>query len=527
LSLPNDYYPSPDPLIQISKLTYTYEGSDKPALRNINLTLHQGAFTILAGPSGCGKSTFARCLTGFIPHEYPGTFEGKITIQDQDTRSHAIRDLAQSVSLIQQDPDSQLVTLNVTNEIAFGLENFQHPPATMESRIKWALGAANADNLQSRNTHTLSGGEKQKVVIASFIALQSPVLILDEPTARLDSQTATEILTTLRELHNQGITILVIEHRIQPFLTSASRVLLMNEGKITYDGSPSQLSADPAPLNDLGVYLQPSIYSKAIQPKSRPEQERLNVQALTFTYPRIEEQTAPRPTLENLTFSLHQGEIIALMGANGSGKSTLLLQLMGLLTPDSGTVQLDKQNIHNQPVSQLARQIGFIFQNPLHQIFAPSVKEEVLLATKHFGLSESQEVELRAEQLMKKFGLLKYKDQSPYTLSLGEQRRLTIASILLHKPQVLLLDEPFIGQDYRNVHHLMSVIQGEAAQGTTVLLATHDATIAETYCSRLLFLFDGRLLIDAPVKQGLEYLTIFNQTGINVESKPLEVEVEE
>ncbi|MFX1319840.1 MAG: ABC transporter ATP-binding protein [Promethearchaeota archaeon] len=523
----NDSSTASVPLIRISNLTYTYEGSDQPAVRDINLALHQGEFTILAGPSGCGKSTLARCLTGFIPHEYLGKFQGTITIRDQDTRSLPIHDLAKSVSLIQQDPDSQFVTLNVTNEVAFGLENFQHSPETIEPRIEWALRAANAENLQSRNTHTLSGGEKQKVIISSFIALQSPVLILDEPTARLDPQTATEVLTTLQQLHNQGATILVIEHRIQPFLSSASRVLLMNEGTITYDGSPTQLSTDPAPLNDLGVYLQPSIFSEAIQQRAQPEREILRVRGLTFTYPRIEEQVSPRPALENLTFSLHPGEIIALMGANGSGKSTLLLQLMGLLAPDAGAVHLNQQNIHAQPVSQLARQIGFIFQNPLHQIFASTVKEEVLLATKHLGLSESREIELRAEQLICNFGLLKYQDQSPYTLSLGEQRRLTIASILVHKPQVLLLDEPFIGQDYRNVHRLMSVIRSEAAQGTTVLLATHDTAIAETYCSRLLFLFDGRLLIDTHVKQGLEYLALFDQSRVSLEPRSLEVEAEE
>ena len=527
MSSSNASSPIPVPLIRISNLTYTYEGSDKPAVRNINLALHQGEFTILGGPSGCGKSTLARCLTGFIPHEYPGTFQGTITIRDQDTQALEIRELAQSASLIQQDPDSQLVTLNVTDEVAFGLENFQHSPATIEPRIQWALRAANAENLRSRNTHTLSGGEKQKVIIASFIALQSPILILDEPTARLDPHTTTEVLKTLQKLHNQGATILVIEHRIQPFLSSASRVLLMNEGTITHDCSPTQISANPAPLNDLGVYLQPSTYSETIQTKSKLEQETLRVQGLTFTYPRIEAPISPRPTLENLSFSLHSGEIIALMGPNGSGKSTLLLQLMALLTPDAGTVHLNQQNIHDQPVSQLARQIGFIFQNPLHQIFAHTVKEEVLLATKHLGLSESSEIKLRADQLMQSFGLLKYQDQSPYALSLGEQRRLTIASILLHKPQVLLLDEPFIGQDYRNVQRLMDVIRSEAAQGTTVLLATHDAAVAETYCSRLLFLFDGRLLIDAPVKQGLEHLTILYQTRVFNELGSLEVEAEE
>jgi energy-coupling factor transporter ATP-binding protein EcfA2 len=201
------------------------------------------------------------------------------------------------------------------------------------------------------------------------------------------------------------------------------------------------------------------------------------------------------------------------MGANGSGKSTLLLQLMGLLKPDSGTIHLRNHNIHDFPVSELAKDVGFVFQNPLHQIFAASVKDEVLLASKHLRYPEPTVAEKRAEQLLDRFGLLPYQEQSPYTLSLGEQRRLTIASILLHKPQVLLLDEPFIGQDYRNVHHLMTVVRQEASQGTAVLLATHDIARAEQYCHRLLFLFEGRLLIDAPVKHGLEYLVMMEHTA--------------
>jgi energy-coupling factor transporter ATP-binding protein EcfA2 len=526
LSSPSSNTPTPSYIIQISNLTYTYDGSDKPALQEINLEVHPGEFIVIAGPSGSGKSTLARCLTGFIPHEYPGIFQGTINILDQNTKSESIRDLARSISLIQQDPDSQLVTLNVTNEVAFGLENFLHPSDAIEPQIEWALEAVNGKNLQTRNTHTLSGGEKQKVIIASFIAFQSPIVVLDEPTARLDPQTTNEVINTLQKLHTKGTTILVIEHRIQPFLALASRILLMNEGRISYDGTTDQLSKLPSTLTDLGVALHPSTYSHVIPPAVPHEQELLTIRNLSFTYPRIEEPSTPQPALQNLTFSIHRGEIVALMGANGSGKSTLLLQLMGLLTPDSGTIHLGQQNIHEQPVSQLARSIGFIFQNPLHQLFAPTVKEEVLLASKHLGVPEPNETEHLAKQLLNEFGLLAYQDQSPYTLSLGEQRRLTIASILLHKPQVLLLDEPFIGQDYRNVNRLMTVLRHEASQGTTVLLATHDSAIAETYCTRLLFLYDGRLLIDASVKQGLEYLAMFEHTAYSHESKPLEVESE-
>jgi energy-coupling factor transport system ATP-binding protein len=301
----------------------------------------------------------------------------------------------------------------------------------------------------------------------------------------------------------------------------------MDTGQISYDGTPDHLSSSPSILTDLGVSFHPSIYSEVLPTENSIEQELLTIRDLTFTYPRIEELTPAQPALRKLTFSLPPGQIVGLMGANGSGKSTLLLQLMGLLKPDIGTILLEQQNIHEMQVSRVARDIGFIFQNPLHQIFASTVFEEVLLASKHLGIPESSEAERRADRLLNAFGLHAYRDHSPYSLSLGEQRRLTIASILLHQPQVLLLDEPFIGQDYLNVHRLMDVIQNQVSRGTTVVLATHDKAVVETYCSRLLFLFKGRLLIDAPIKQGFEFLPLFKQTGYSSEPKSLEVDAEE
>ncbi|MFX1564521.1 MAG: ABC transporter ATP-binding protein [Promethearchaeota archaeon] len=513
MSLPNPPSLSSAPCIRVSNLTYTYEGVKTPALKDINLEVQSGEFIIIAGPSGSGKSTLARCLTGFIPNEYPGHFDGSVTIANENTLTKSISQLARSISLIQQDPDSQLITLQVTYEVAFGLENFQYPPEHIHSQLQWALTTVNAQNLYTRNTHTLSGGEKQKVVIASFLGIHSPILIFDEPTARLDAQTTYEVIKALTELHHQGHTILVIEHRIQPFLNLASRVILMNKGRICYDNATNQLTLKPNTLMDLGVTLEPLTNSDAATGSIQHKKELLGIHQLNFTYPRIEEKSTPQPALQNVTFSAPPGEIIALMGANGSGKSTLLLQIMGLLKPDSGFITVEGHNIHDYPVSQLARNIGFVFQNPLHQLFAPTVQEEVLLASKHLRVPEPQIAQERAVKLLTQFGLLAYQEQSPYTLSLGEQRRLTIASILLHKPKLLLLDEPFIGQDYRNVHQLMTVVRQEVTQGTTVLLATHDTAIAEQYCHRILFLFEGRLLIDAPVRQGLEYMALMKHTA--------------
>jgi energy-coupling factor transporter ATP-binding protein EcfA2 len=282
----------------------------------------------------------------------------------------------------------------------------------------------------------------------------------------------------------------------------------LENGHLRFNGDPDQLQAQPEILTDLGVSLHPSVFTDAayIPPKILA-QERLKVTNLTYTYPPSETQYLNRPAIKDLTFAIKPGEVVALMGANGSGKSTLLKQLMGLLTPDTGNIKYNGQPIHNQPVSQIARYFGYIFQNPLHQLFASTVWDEILLASHHLGFPPPPQAEAQAEKLLDAFGLLAYRDQSPFSLSLGEQRRLTIASVLLHQPSFLLLDEPFIGQDYRNVHQLMDVLHQMSRQDASILLATHDAAIAETYCQRLLFLHTGQLLIDAPIQQGLDYIS--------------------
>ncbi len=514
------------PALEVNNLEYTYAGSKKAALTDIHLQIQPGEFIIIAGPSGSGKSTLARSVAGFIPHEYNGTFHGSVKINDQDTRTLPIRDIARKVSLIQQDPDSQLVTLKVINEVAFGPENFQVPPDEISAQLEWALNTISASHLQSRSTHSLSGGEKQKVVISSFLAIRAPILIFDEPTARLDPLTTQEVVNTLHQLNRSGVTILVVEHRIQPFITVASRIILLNKGQIHFNGTPNQLQRTPTTLTDLGVVLHPSVL---VQPKPQsmsvsPKSTLLEVFNLTYSYPRVEEFAPSSPALKDVTFSVQPGEIIAIMGANGSGKSTLLLHLMGLLHLDTGFIQLNGENLLKQPVSKLAQKVGMIFQNPLHQLFAQTVWDEVLLASEHLKIPEPNVAHERAEELLAILGLSNYRDQSPFSLSLGEQRRLTIASILLHHPQLLLLDEPFIGQDYRNVHQIMRLQQQAAKNGAAILLATHDASIVESYCHRLLFLHTGQLLIDAPVQQGLDYMKTLGDSAYRLELSKSEVE---
>ncbi|MFX1562251.1 MAG: ABC transporter ATP-binding protein [Promethearchaeota archaeon] len=501
--------------IEADHLTFTYAGSTKPALQGIQLDIRSGEFVLLAGPSGCGKSTLARCLAGFIPHEFSGQYQGVVRISGMDTNSSQIHNIARNISLVQQDPDGQIVCLNVTDEVAFGPENFNMPLPKITEYVKKALKSTNALSLEKRSTLTLSGGEKQKVAIAGFLAIQAPILILDEPTTRLDSPTSHEVLSALSKLHNSGTTILVIDHRIAQLLPLVSRCLLMKEGHIIFDGTPQQLRKQPTLLNELGVYLTPKPLHESITQQNQSYlgiNPVLTVQDLKFTYPNSKENHSKTPVLNGLSFTLGPSEIVGLMGSNGSGKTTLLKNIVGLLRPDAGSVYIADKLVHSHHVSEIARDVGFIFQNPLHQLFERTVWDELLLTSRQLKYPPQHVAAERSKSIAEKCGLTQYLNWSPFSLSLGEQRRLTISSILVHQPKLLLLDEPFIGQDYGHVHQLMSLVQSAALDGAAILLATHDPSIVQAYCHRLLFLRDGRLLIDAAPQQAFDRLQQLGET---------------
>jgi len=500
---------SSKPVLAANNVTFTYAGNTTPALRNINFTIRTGEFVLLAGPSGCGKSTLLRCLSGFVPQEFAGDYQGTVSVMGRDVSTHPIHGLARMVSLVQQDPDGQIVTLNVGDEIAFGPENFQVAPLEIARRSRWALTATNAADLSNHGTLALSGGEKQKTILAAFLAVRAPILLFDEPTARLDPPTARDLVTNLHQLsRTRRVTIVVVEHRLHYFLPFVTRCLLMDEGRLVYDGLPSDAEKKPTTLRQLGI--SPTPLERRHATSRHPARSRrpplLEVENLTFSYPPSGESSRIRPALQDVSFTIAPGEIVALMGANGSGKSTLLYHLIGLLRPDQGAIRLAGRSIRNQPVSQLASDIGFVFQNPLHQLFERTVWDELLLASRHLGKPSPQVAAFRARTLAERFELATYLDRSPFALSLGEQRRLTIASILIHRPRLILLDEPFVGQDYGNVRRLMTLVMRAVDEGVSVVLATHDPALVQACCRRLLFLRDGQLVLDAGLPQGFNEL---------------------
>lgn len=491
-----------EPVVILDGLTYTYAGSEAPSLNDINLSVRPGEFVTITGPSGCGKSTLAFCLTGFIPHSFEGVMEGKVVIGGRDTRSCTPGELAGIAGLVQQDPESQLCTLKVIDEIAFGPENICLPPDEIKRRVDWALSAVGLSGLTDRAVHTLSGGEKQRLAIASVLAMRPQLLILDEPTANLDPRGCREVLTVIKKLHQELKTaIIVIEHRLQYLLPFSDRLVIIEDGKITGDQQPHRFhhyyptfkvkdnqeigSANPksAPASGLSAILNKPL---------------LSVEDITVKY---EEKTA----LNRISFALYPGETVAVMGDNGCGKTTLLNVLLGIHKPNQGQIYFDGEEITGARVTWRAREMGLTFQNPNHQLFERTVIREASLHSQFLARDLDHSLE-RVEQLLDEFDLASYREQVPFALSLGEKKRLTLVSVLSYQPRILLLDEPLVGQDQERLDLLLDAIYEHRRQGGLTVMVCHEPLVVESCCQRVLFFDQGNLIFDGPTEEAFDEL---------------------
>jgi energy-coupling factor transporter ATP-binding protein EcfA2 len=488
------------PVVVVENLSFTYSGAVVRALDGLNLKVYPGQFLTITGPSGCGKSTLALCLAGFIPHAYPGKMEGAVRIQGRDTRDYPAGALSGIVGLVQQDPEAQLCTLTVKDEVAFGPENLCLPPAEIRERVHWALEAVGALDLLERRVHTLSGGEKQRVAIASVLAMTPSLLILDEPTANLDPSCTREVLQTLQRLKaERGMAIIVIEHRLEGLAALSDDFLFMDKGRMVAVGATGEIGKRYVPGGDKGSTALRR-QEKATDPGSKKDSPPLlTVENLRVGY-------GGRDVLQGIGFSLYPGEIVALMGDNGSGKTTLLLALLGLLKPGGGKIRLAGEEITGKKVTHRARDLGLIFQNPNHQIFEKTVAREAALPARFLSREAPVGIPVKVDKLLADFQLQQYGDVNPFTLSLGEKKRLTLVSVLAYSPRILLLDEPLVGQDSNRLGMLLAALEEHRSRGGIALMVCHEPAVVASCCHRVLFLGEGRLLIDAPVDEALTRL---------------------
>jgi energy-coupling factor transport system ATP-binding protein len=479
-------------MLEARNVTFSYHGTG-PVLDSVDVTLERGEIVILTGPTGSGKSTLSKFLCGYIPRAIGGECSGQLLIDGSDVAALSLAEISRRVALVQQDPESQLCTLKVSDEAAFGPENYLVEPGQISRLVESSLSSMGSSHLVDRPTYALSGGEKQRVVIASMLACQPDYLILDEPSSSLDPRGVLQLRQTLLDMKRNDLGVICIEHDLNAVRPVADRVLTLSKGKL--------FSLKPDVSFKSGG-LSASSDGPAAYPRKGPIVQASDV---SFAY---EEKTVIR----RVSVAVYSGETVALMGDNGSGKSTLIGLLGGLLNPLEGEVRLDSVPIRNVPRRDRAKRVGIVFQNPNTQIFEKTVWREYTLTRDVLRLTDSVDLEPQ----LRKAGLADLKNRNPFSLSHGQKRRLNLCSATVHNPELYLFDEPFTGQDEEGRDFILGIIGRRASTGGACVVATHDSSFAARYCSRLIFMENGSILLDGPPRSVLQRLRAIGRSEYSI-----------
>ena len=508
--------------VAVRGLRCAYPGTARPALADLDLELEPSALAVVMGPSGAGKSTLARCLTRLVPCFVPAEVTGDIRLLGAPVHERRVGELAGTIGMVFQDFEAQLFSTDVTQEVVFGLEHTAVPPAEMPARIGRALATVGLAGFEGRDPTTLSGGEKQRLAIAGLLALHPPVMVLDEPTTDLDPVGRAEVLRTLAGLRAEGLALVVIEHDTAAAV-DADVVLFLHEGRVAARGAPRALLADVAACAAAGIRAPDSCRVFAALGLPDPPldvaaaAERLRAAGAVPRPPRF--LPPPRPggpplidvrglrhryptgqeALAEVSLRIRRGEFVALVGRNGSGKTTLAKHLNGLLEPTGGVVRVEGRDVRALALEELAQRVGYVFQDPDHQLFAATVEEEVAFGPRNLGLRPA-EVEARVTEALAAVGLAE-RDADPFLLDKGARQRLAVAAVLALRPDVLVLDEPTTGLDFAEQEKMMALLRTLHAGGQTIVIITHTPWVIAEYAERVVLLAEGRLRFDGPPRQ--------------------------
>ena len=514
-------------IIQFTNFSFQYDAQAEPTLKNIDLTIYEGEKVLIVGASGSGKSTLGKCLNGLIPQNDKGSSTGALTIGTNAFGQASIYELSLTVGTVLQDTDSQFVGLTVAEDIVFSLENDQRSQAVMQEALRvWAEKTDLMDHL-AKKPQELSGGQKQRVSMAGVLIDETPILLFDEPLANLDPQTGVEAIKMIDQLYQEKrFTTIIIEHRLEEVLAAAvDRIIVMEEGRILADSTPNELLktdmlqqvgireplylaalkkagvpvTDAADLVAVEAFASSEIAEKLTQfqekfPKTALPSHQpplLEAKNLSFSY------QVGKPILQALDFTIHQGEMISLVGHNGAGKSTLSHLITGFLTPTSGKLLWQGTDMGNDSIKERAQKIGYVLQNSNQMLSKNFLFDEVALGLCNRNVPEAEITE-KVHQTLKICGLYPFRSWPLSALSHGQKRRAAIAAILVLDPELILLDEPTAGQDYRHYTEMMQFLQELNQRGLTIVMITHDMHLMLEYTQRTIVLTQGTILLDAP-----------------------------
>lgn len=547
--------------IRIENLTWIYGGTDKPAIKNINLRIREGETVLITGPAGAGKSTLLYTLNGIIPHFLEGYLEGRVIINENiEVDREEISNLSNIVGLVLQDYSEQLIMPTVIDDVAYALENFGVEPEEIERRVRRAIEKVRLNGFEQRHPHSLSGGEQQLCALASILALDPPIYALDEPVSALDPigrEIVSEILKNI--IRERKKTIIIIEQNISEFIDWVDRLVVLYNGEIILDGDPKKLlsnrenimllmekgvnvpditifmnkirelsgdhDVDPADINtdrqsrkivdlvERGALKKPTEFKRNYKSIKSDVEPIIVTESLTYIYP------GNIVALKDVSIKIYPGEFVAIIGQNGSGKTTLLKHFNGLLRPTKGKVIVDGLDTSKYDVAKLSRIVGLVFQHPRHQLFKFKVVDELLLSMKRLNLSE-EEKERRIKEILKFINLEHVKEEYVHNLSLGEKKRLSLAVVLAMDPKIILVDEPTTGQDLNMRLEIMKLLYELNKRGKTIVVVTHDMSLVAKYIDRVIVMGNGKVLADGHTLNVFRNRDVLSKTRLKPPSIP-------
>lgn len=519
-------YTERKPVIEFKDFSFQYFSQAEPTLHDINLTIYEGEKVLLVGPSGSGKSTLGNCLNGLIPFAYKGEIKGSLKISGKETKDMNIFELSKKVGTVLQDADGQFIGLTVGEDVAFALENDCVEQEQMKAQVQKVAEIVDMGKLLKSSPFELSGGQKQRVSFAGVMVDDVDILLFDEPLANLDPATGKTAIDLIdRVWKNSRKTVVIVEHRLEDVLyRDVDRIIVVSDGRIAADMSPDELmSADilsklgireplhVTAMKYAGIQVTPDMHAGRLatldiekvkepllkwnleQTKKEPKAERpviLEAEHLSFQY------TKKRKILQDVSFQIHEGEMVSIVGTNGAGKSTLAKVICGFVTEDEGRILYKGQDLKGQTIKERSHLIGFVMQNPNQMICKPMIYDEVALGLRIRGVAE-EEIEPKVDKALQICGLAPFKKWPVSALSFGQKKRVTIASMLALDPKVLILDEPTAGQDYHHYTEIMEFLKKLNEEGVTIIMITHDMHLMLEYTPHAIVISDGKKIGDA------------------------------